>query len=150
MPVKHRFPVACGAALLAFAVACGDDPAPAELRAARPVANAPEIPYPPALFEQRVEGEVMLYLVVDSAGQVVRDSTRIETSSGHPDFDAAAMAAAPGLKFHPATRNDTAVMAPIQVPIRFRLPDSLRSRTPGGARTQSEAPVPPPVRVAPE
>lgn len=115
--------------LMMLALACGDEAPAAELRAARPVAEAPEIPYPPALFERRIEGEVLLYLVVDSAGVVVRDSTRIETSSGQPDFDAAAMAAAPTLRFHPATRNDTAVMAPIQVPIRFRLPDSLKSRS---------------------
>ena len=114
--------------LLISALACAGEAPAAELRAARPIAGAPEIPYPPALFEKRIEGEVLLYLVVDSAGVVVRDSTRIETSSGQPDFDAAAMAAAPTLRFHPATRNDTAVMAPIQVPIRFRLPDSLKSR----------------------
>lgn len=114
--------------LIGLGAACGGEPPAAELRAARPIAGAPEIPYPPALFEQRIEGEVLLYLVVDSTGHVVRDSTRIETSSGQPDFDAAAMAAAPTLRFHPATRNDTAVMAPIQVPIRFRLPDSLKTK----------------------
>lgn len=115
-------------AALLLATSCGGDPPAAELRAARPVPGAPEIPYPPALFDQRVEGEVLLYLVVDSAGLVVRDSTRIAATSGHPEFDAAAMAAAPGLRFYPATRNDSAVMAPIQVPIRFKLPDSLKTK----------------------
>ena len=83
------------------ALACAGEAPAAELRAARPIAGAPEIPYPPALFEKRIEGEVLLYLVVDSAGVVVRDSTRIETSSGQPDFDAAAMAAAPSLPLPP-------------------------------------------------
>jgi TonB family protein len=82
------------------------------------------IPYPPDLFRQGVEGEVMLYLRVDSTGGVIRDSTRIESSSGYADFDAAALAAADGLRFSPATRGDTAVASPIQVPIRFSLPDS--------------------------
>jgi TonB family protein len=113
---------------LLLAIACGGEPPAAELRAARPIGGGPEIPYPPRLYQRRIEGEVLLYLVVDSAGNVVRDSTRIATSSGHPEFDAAAMAAAPVLRFHPATRNDSAVMAPIQVPIRFRLPDSLRTK----------------------
>jgi TonB family protein len=128
MSLMRRVATALPASLLALALACSNEAPAAELRAARPIAGAPEIPYPPGLFEQRIEGEVLLYLVVDSAGVVVRDSTRIETSSGQPDFDAAAMAAAPTLRFHPATRNDTAVMAPIQVPIRFRLPDSLKTK----------------------
>ncbi len=115
------------ATLLLGSLGCAGEPPAAALRAARPIAGGPEIPYPPELFTKRVEGEVLLYLVVDSAGAVIRDSTRIATTSGHPEFDAAAMAAAPGLKFHPATRNDTAVTAPIQVPIRFRLPDSLKA-----------------------
>lgn len=128
MLTMRRLRAALAAALLLGSGACGGEPPAAALRAARPVAGGPEIPYPPELFAKRVEGEVLLYLVVDSSGSVIRDSTRIATSSGHPEFDAAAMEAAPGLKFHPATRNDTAVAAPIQVPIRFRLPDSLKTR----------------------
>ena len=126
LPMRRSL-AALAVTLLLGSEGCGGDPPAAALRAARPVAGGPEIPYPPELFAKRVEGEVLLYLVVDSAGAVIRDSTRIATSSGHPEFDAAAMAAAPALKFHPATRNDTAVVAPIQVPIRFRLPDSLRT-----------------------
>jgi len=109
-------------------VACGggtasdDDVVPAT-----PVAGQPEIPYPPELFERQIEGEVLLYVVVDSAGIVLRDSTRIARSSGQSAFDAAAMAAAPALKFQPARRSGVAIMYPIQVPIRFTLPDTTRS-----------------------
>ena len=39
---------------------------------------------------------------------------------------AAALQAAPTLRFSPARRGDTAVVAPIQVPIHFTLPDSLQ------------------------
>jgi TonB family protein len=98
-----------------------------EFQPAVPIEGQEPIPYPAELFGQRIEGEVMLYLVVDSAGAVIRDSTRIETSSGHSAFDAAALQAAPVLRFTPARRGDTAVVAPIQVPIRFVLPDSLPS-----------------------
>ncbi len=126
LPMRRSI-AALAVTLLLGSGACGGDPPAAALRAARPIAGGPEIPYPPELFTKKVEGEVLLYLVVDSSGAVIRDSTRIATSSGHPEFDAAAMEAAPGLKFHPATRNDTAVAAPIQVPIRFRLPDSLKT-----------------------
>jgi protein TonB len=90
------------------------------------VSGQSAIPYPPELFARRVEGEVMLYLVVDSAGNVVRDSTRIITSSGQAAFDAAALEAAPALRFAPARRGTTPVMAPIRIPVHFTLPDSFR------------------------
>ncbi len=92
-----------------------------------PLATQKEIPFPPDLFLRGVEGEVLLYVVVDSSGAVIRDSTRIEKSSGQVEFDAAAMAAAPGLQFTPAERNGVPIMHPIQVPIRFTIPDSLRT-----------------------
>ncbi len=91
-----------------------------------PIEGQDPIPYPTELFSQGVQGEVMLYLVVDSTGTVIRDSTRIEKSSGQSAFDAAALQAAPTLRFSPARRGDTAVVAPIQVPIHFTLPDSLQ------------------------
>lgn len=69
----------------------------------------------------------MLYLVVDSAGLVVRDSTRIVKSSGQTAFDAAALEAAPALHFTPAHRGAVPVTAPIQIPIRFTLPDSIKN-----------------------
>lgn len=114
--------------VLTLLVACGDDPPVAGVfTPAEPIAGQEPIPYPAELFSDRVEGEVMLYLVVDSAGTVIRDSTRIEKSSGQSAFDAAALQAAPTLRFLPARRGDTAVTAPIQVPIRFTLPDSMRN-----------------------
>jgi TonB family protein len=115
--------------LAVLLAACGSeesDPPPGPYTPPMPIEGQEPIPYPPELFSQRIEGEVMLYVVVDSSGAVVRDSTRIVTASGHQEFDAAALTAAPTLRFTPAHRGDTAVMAPIQVPIQFTLPDSLR------------------------
>jgi TonB family protein len=113
--------------LLAAVAACGGDPPVAgEFHPAVPIEGQDPIPYPAELFSEGVEGEVMLYLVVDTTGAVIRDSTRIEQSSGQSAFDAAALQAAPTLRFTPARRGDTLVTAPIQVPIRFTLPDSLR------------------------
>lgn len=86
----------------------------------------PAIPYPPDLFARRIEGEVMLYLVVDTTGTALRDSTRVVTSSGQAAFDAAALDAAPTLHFTPARRGGGAVTAPIRIPIRFTLPDSIK------------------------
>lgn len=116
------------ALLVVLASGCGEKP-PAEepITPAVPVAGQPDIPYPPELFNRRIQGEVMLYLVVDTAGAVVRDSTRIAVSSGEAGFDAAALQAAQSLRFTPARQGATPVIAPIQVPIRFTLPDSLLS-----------------------
>ncbi len=90
------------------------------------LATQPAIPYPPELFARRIEGEVVLYLVVDSTGAALRDSTRVAKSSGQAAFDAAALEAAPGLHFTAARRGAMAVTAPIQIPIRFTLPDSIK------------------------
>lgn len=116
-------------ALLALlAAGCGKKPPTEEpITPAVPIAGQPEIPYPADLFNRRIQGEVMLYLVVDTAGSVLRDSTRIATSSGQSAFDAAALTAAQSLRFTPAQQGGKPVTAPIQVPIRFTLPDSLLS-----------------------
>jgi TonB family protein len=90
------------------------------------LSTQPAIPYPPDLFARRIEGDVLLYLVVDSAGTALRDSTRVAKSSGHAAFDAAALDAAPSLHFSPAHRGMVPVTAPILVPIRFALPDSIK------------------------
>ena len=91
------------------------------------LSSEPTIPFPPELFIKRIEGEVLLYLVVDSTGSALRDSTRVAKSSGQAAFDAAALEAATTLRFKPATRAGISVTAPIQIPIRFILPDSIKN-----------------------
>jgi TonB family protein len=113
-------------ALICGTFGCGKRPPdPTDLVPAT-LSAQPAIPYPPDLFTRRVEGEALLYLVVDSAGLPIRDSTRIEKSSGQSAFDAAALQAAATLRFSPATRAGVPVTAPIQIPIRFTLPDSIK------------------------
>jgi len=90
------------------------------------LSTEPAIPYPPELYARKIEGEVLLYLVVDSSGAALRDSTRVARSSGQAAFDAAALEAAPGLRFTSARRGAVPVTAPIQIPIRFTLPDSIK------------------------
>lgn len=94
-----------------------------------PVAVNAQTPveYPPALFDQGIEGTVILRLYADTAGALVADSTRVQESSGYPALDSAAMAAAPSLRFAPARRNGTPVAASFLQPIYFRHPG-----TPGG------------------
>ncbi len=76
-----------------------------------PVALNPDVPiaYPPALFEQKVEGDVTLRLFVDSTGKLLPESTRVAEPSGYPALDSAALAGATGLRFAPAKRHGVPV-----------------------------------------
>ena len=80
----------------------------------------PPVQYPPDLYEQGVEGTVVLRLFVDSTGTVIADSTRIEEPSGHAAFDSAALAAVPLLRFAPALRDGVPVSAVFEQPIIFQ------------------------------
>ena len=80
------------------------------------------VEYPPALFDQGIEGTVILRLYADSTGALVPDSTRVQESSGYPALDSAAVAAAPNLKFAPARRGGEPVAASFLQPIYFRHP----------------------------
>jgi protein TonB len=53
----------------------------------------------------------------------VADSTRVQESSGFPALDSSAVAAAPRLRYAPATRDGKPVAAPFTQPIIFRAPD---------------------------
>jgi protein TonB len=89
-----------------------------------PVALNAQTPveYPPALFDQGIEGTVILRLYADSTGKLVLDSTRVQESSGYPALDSAAIAAAPSLLFAPARSDSTPVAASFLQPIYFRHP----------------------------
>ena len=90
-----------------------------------PVALDPESPieYPAALYSQRISGTVLLRLFVDETGKLVKDSIRVQESSGYPALDSAALAAAPKLRYAPALRNGVAVATLFTQPVRFRHPD---------------------------
>lgn len=131
-PVSLRGLRTTGIALVALAAACnrpGDDPAGNASNAAKsdqpPVALNAESPveYPPALYQQGIEGTVVLQLFVDKEGRTVPESTRVAESSGQPALDSAALAAAPKLRFAPALRNGAPVAAPFLQPIHFRNPE---------------------------
>ena len=89
-----------------------------------PVALNPNSPveYPAALAAQGIEGTVILRLVVDTGGHLVRDSTRIAESSGYPALDSAALLAVPSLQYAPAERDGARVAAAFLQPIYFRTP----------------------------
>lgn len=91
-----------------------------------PVAVNPDVPidYPPALYQQGIEGRVLLKLFADSTGELDPDSTRVAESSGYPALDSAAVAAAPRLRFAPGRHNGSPVAMSFTQPIEFRHPQS--------------------------
>jgi TonB family protein len=95
-----------------------------------PVAINPVSPvrYPPALLAQGIEGRVLLRLYVDSAGNVVPDSTRLAESSGYPALDSAALVGSPELRFSPALHQGRPIAAPFLQPVQFRSPRSAATR----------------------
>lgn len=120
-----------------------------------PVALNPDVPiaYPPALFEQKIEGDVTLRLFADSAGRLVPESTRVAESSGYPALDSAALAGSAGLRFAPAKRHGIAVATAFLQPVEFRQVGTTRTGTvtpPPPPAAPAPAPVAPPVRPAPK
>ena len=113
-----------------------------------PVALNPDVPiaYPPALFEQKVEGDVTLRLFVDSTGKLIPESTRVAEPSGYPALDSAALAGATGLRFAPAKRHGVPVATAFLQPVEFRQIGTTRT---GGGGTVTLPPPPAPTPVAP-
>ncbi len=70
--------------------------------------------YPPEAIERGLEGETLVLLFLDTAGNVI--AARIEASSGHSLLDEAAVRAARTLRSLPASSPREAVL-----PVRFRL-----------------------------
>jgi TonB family protein len=79
--------------------------------------------YPRDLFEQQVEGVVVLRLYVTADGKVVPESTRIAEASGYPELDSAALTGVELMRFAPARRNGQPVGSAFLQPVHFRQPD---------------------------
>jgi protein TonB len=91
-----------------------------------PVMLNKELPfrYPPALYAQKVQGNVTLRIFIDSEGAIVPDSTRIAETSGFTALDSAAMKGSRDLKFEPAKTQGQPVPVSILLPVFFRHPDA--------------------------
>ena len=91
-----------------------------------PVMLNKELPfrYPPALYAQKVQGNVTLRIYIDRDGSIVGDSTRVAETSGFNALDSAAMKGSRDLKFEPAKTQGMAVPVSILLPVFFRHPDA--------------------------
>ena len=91
-----------------------------------PVMLNKELPfrYPPALYAQKVQGNVTLRIYIARDGSIVSDSTRVAETSGFNALDSAAMKGSRDLKFEPAKTQGQAVPVSILLPVFFRHPDA--------------------------
>ena len=76
---------------------------------------------------QGISGSVELRLFVDSAGQVVPESSTVQRTSGYAALDSAALAAAPKLRYAPGRRDGRPVAMTFLQPIHFRHPATTDS-----------------------
>jgi TonB family protein len=90
-----------------------------------PVMQNKELPfrYPAALYAKKVQGNVTLRIHIDSNGQVIGDSTRVEETSGYPQLDSSAVKGAEELRFIPAKLRGEPVEVSILFPVYFRHPE---------------------------
>lgn len=111
------------AVLLPTLVGCAGDQ---QIERPTPLYGEVPIEYPSGLWDQNVEGETLLRVLVSETGGV--DSVEVAQSSGHAAFDSAAIAGARELRFQPARRNGKRIEVWAQVPVHF----SKRPRSDGG------------------
>ncbi len=78
--------------------------------------------YPPALFAQKVQGNVILRIFINREGAIVPESTHVAETSGFSALDSAAVKGSRELKFTPAKIADSPVAVSILLPVFFRYP----------------------------
>ena len=83
------------------------------------VARTLEREYPPVLRDAGVGGRVIVWLRLDEQG-IVQD-VQINTSSGHPALDQAALLVGQIMKFSPAMNRDRVVPVWVSVPVSFQV-----------------------------
>ena len=104
-----------GSLLLAVAaLGCAGD---GEIERPTPLYGEMPIEYPLQLWDQDMEGETLLRVRVTDTGAV--DSVEVVESSGHPDFDDAAVAGAKELRFSPARKEGKRIEVWAEVPVHF-------------------------------
>src|SRR5687768_3585911 len=75
--------------------------------------------YPPMLRDAQIGGTVVVWLFIDTNGVV--ENSKVQTPSGYPMLDAAALAVANTMKFTPAFNRDQKVPVWVSIPITFRV-----------------------------
>ncbi|HEU0301008.1 MAG TPA: energy transducer TonB [Longimicrobium sp.] len=122
-------PLAALALCLAAAAACDRKP----VVETEPVAlTQPAFQYPEDLWDEGVEGKTVLRILINQQGTV--DSARVETASGYPAFDSAALAGTPALRFEPARRDGAPVSKWVLLPVEFDITPVDSAQAPAAAQ----------------
>lgn len=100
------------------------------------------IQYPPRLYDQKVEGDVVLRLYVDSTGRLAPESSRVVEPSGYSALDSAALSGARRLRFAPARRHGLPIATAFLQPVEFRHPQAGGSPRRGEPDTALDQPGP--------
>jgi len=119
----RRTAVVLALGTLALAGGCAGE---GEIDQPAPLYGDVPIDYPLRLWDQDMEGETILRVRVNDTGGV--DSVEVFESSGHPDFDSAAVRGAKDLRFSPARRDGERIDVWATVPVHFSKrprPDTL-------------------------
>lgn len=88
-----------------------------ELEQPQPLFAEAPIDYPLVLWDQDIEGEILLRVRVTDMGRV--DSVTVLESSGQAPFDSAAIAGARDFRFTPARRGGKRIEVWAEVPVHF-------------------------------
>ena len=135
MPRRLRLALAACGAAAALAGCIDRDTAQAAVKSLQsgpprpdtlPEMTNAELPftYPPALYARQVQGNVTLRIFIDSAGAVRPESTAVDSASGYPELDSAAVAGSRALTFRPAKFGSRPGGVTILFPVFFRHPQA--------------------------
>lgn len=100
--------------LAAATLGCAGD---GEIEQPTPLYGELPIEYPIQLWDQDMEGRTLLRVRVTDTGAV--DSVEVVESSGHPDFDHAAVDGAKALRFSPARKEGKRIQVWAEIPVHF-------------------------------
>lgn len=89
------------------------------LKTSAQYAYAPVPPYPKKARKRKLQGTVLLWVLISPQGTVM--NVGIESSSGHPSLDHAAITGIRGWRFIPARQRGIAVKERVFVPLKFEL-----------------------------
>jgi TonB family protein len=115
--IAPRFPRSTlGLATLLAVSGCGDPPE-AEIEPPQVLTDSIPFVYPLELWDHNITGQTILLVRVDATGKV--DSVAVDTPSGYPEFDSAAVQGAHRLRFIAARQGERRIPMWTKVPVRF-------------------------------
>ena len=112
--VPGRFRAVAVSVTALLAPGCGGDP---DIEKPTPLFTESPVEYPLELWDQDVEGNTLVRVLVNEEGGV--DSAVVVTSSGHLALDSAAVSGVLGMVFEPARKEGEPLRVWARVPVYF-------------------------------